>query len=117
VTLLAAAPAAAQSGWSMIGQREVSAEADRDTIDVPVQEQHRQLMFCTERHLVHLLDADIRYRDGRTQHVRVRSRIAADGCGRTINLNGRNRDVASMDFTYEAASLAGQRALIQLYAR
>lgn len=115
--ILMAAPAAAQSGWSMIGQRDVGPEADHDTITVRVEEQHQQLMFCTERHAIRLLDGVIHYRDGRTQNVRVRTRLEADRCGRSIELAGRNKDVASMDFTYEVASLGGAQARVQLYAR
>lgn len=115
--VLMAAPAVAQSGWSMIGQRDVGPEADHDTINVRVEEQHQQLMFCTERHAIRILDGVIHYRDGRTQNVRVRARLEADRCGRSIELSGRNKDVAGMDFTYEAASLGGAQARVQLYAR
>jgi hypothetical protein len=108
-------PAVAQSGWSMIGQRDVDPEGRRHN-QCRV-EQHQRLMFCTERHAIRLLDGVIHYRDGRTQNVRVRTRLEADRCGRSIELSGRNKDVASMDITYEVASLAGAQARVQLYAR
>jgi hypothetical protein len=115
--ILMAAPAVAQSGWSMIGYRDVGPEADHDTITVRVEEQHQQLMFCTERHAIRIIDGIVHYRDGRSQNVRVRTRLEADRCGRSIDLSGRNKDVATMDFTYEVASLAGAQARVQLYAR
>ena len=115
--ILMATQALAQSGWSMIGQREVGPDADHDTINVPREEQHNQLMFCTEGHGIRLLDGTIHYRDGRAQAVRVRATLASDHCGRAIELSGRNKDVASMDFSFEVASLGGTRSKVQLYAR
>ena len=116
-SLFIAAQAMAQTGWGMIGQREVGADVDHDTITIAREEQHSQLMFCTEGHGIRILDATVYYRDGRAQPIHVRSMVGADRCGRPIELSGRNKDVASLDFNFETASLGGARTKVQLFAR
>ena len=110
-------PAAAQSGWMGIGRREVSDSVDRDTIRARGNAQYRQIMICVEQAPVRFHDVNVRYRNGRTQDVRLRSLIRAGGCTRFIDLRGRERDIDAVDFTYEAASLGRQRARVELYAR
>jgi len=117
-SLAAAVPALAQdSGWGMIGQRQVGIDVDHDSIPARAGEQYRQLMLCVERAPIQVLDVTVRYRNGANQSVRMRSRIADGRCSRGIDLRGREREVASVDFTYQTASLGGQRALVQLFAR
>jgi hypothetical protein len=115
---LIAAPAAAQSGWTMVGYAVLDggAAAGTGTIRTRWQAQFREIMFCAEDHAVHLTDATVRFRDGRTQNVRVRMRVANGGCSRMSNV-GRNRDIEAVDLSFDAASLEGQRARVQLFGR
>lgn len=116
IVLALAAPALAQSGWTAVGGRAVSGEAGRDTIAVRWQPQFREIMFCVEGRAVRLLDGTVRYRDGRSQSVRVRARIADGACSRMANV-GRNRDIATVDIAYDPASLEGGRTEVEVFAR
>jgi len=114
----AAAPALAQDrGWGMIGQREVSGGVDHDTIPARGGEQYRQIMFCVEDAPIRFRAVTIRFQGGTFQQATLRDRIAAGRCGGAITLRGRDRDVAGVDITYEAASLGGATARVQAYAR
>ncbi len=115
--LAMAAPAASQSGWTRLGQREVNDSVERDTIRARGSAQYRQVMICVEEAPVRFVDVVIRYRNGGTQDVRVRSLIRAGACSRDIALRGRTRDIEAVDFTYEAASLGRGRARVDLFAR
>ncbi len=114
----ATAPALAQDrGWGMIGQRQVSGGADRDTIPARGGEQYRQIMFCVEDAPVRFRAVTVRFQGGTSQQMTLRDRIAAGRCGGAINLRGRDRVVAGVDIAYEAASLGGGTAKVQAYAR
>jgi len=115
--LAIAAPAASQSGWTRLGQREVNDSVERDTIRARGSQQFRQVMICVEEAPVRFLDVVIRFRNGSTQDVRLRSLIRAGACSRDIGLRGRSRDIDTVDFTYEAASLGRGRARVDLFAR
>ena len=115
--LAVAAPAgAAETGWTRLGHREVNDQVERDTIRARGPAQWRQAMICVEQAPVRFLDVTIRYRNGGTQDVRLRSLIRPGDCSRFIGLRGR-RDIEAVDFTYEAASLGRGRARVELFAR
>ena len=114
----AAVPAVGQGGWVRLGEREVSDRAERDTIGAPGGRRYRQVRLCVDRHAVRIYDMDVRFRNGGNQDAAVRAVIPAGGCTRDIALRGRGgRDIASVAFTYEAASLGRERAHVRLYAR
>ena len=115
--LAIAAPAASQSGWTRLGQREVNDSVERDTIRARGSTQFRQVMICVEQAPVRFYELVVRYRNGATQNVRIRSLVRASDCSRNIDLRGRNRDIEAVDFTYEAASLGRGRARVELYGR
>jgi hypothetical protein len=116
--MIAAAPAAAQSGWTMIGQTAVAADASSGTITPRRSEaRHREIMLCVEDRPLRLNDVTIRFQDGRNQNVRLRARIVAGLCGRMIELSVRNQIVDAVEIAYDPVTLEGNRARVQLYAR
>jgi hypothetical protein len=116
--LAAASAAAAQSGWTGLGNRQVSDSVDRDTINVTRPGRWRQMMICVEEAPVRFLEVVVRYRNGGVQNVPVRSLVRVGRCTRDINLRGgSDRDIEAVDFTYEAVSLGGGRARVEVFAR
>jgi hypothetical protein len=111
------------SQWEVIGTRQVSFRTERDTIAVRGYERHRQIMVCVYNRPVRFLDMDVRFGNGRSQDVSLRSVIGAGQCSRPIDLNGRNRDIRSVSFAYK--SIPGfrqigrfaQPATVRVYAR
>ena len=113
-----AAPAIAQGGWTMVGQRDVTDRIDRDTITVEGRRRFTQVKLCVDRHAVRIRDFDVRFRNGGNQEVSVRDVVAAGACTRDIALAGNGgRDIVNVAFSYEAASLGRERAHIRLLAR
>ena len=119
VVLAVAAPAGAQrGGWRFLGEREVSDRVDRDVIAVRGDRRFNQIRLCVGRNRIRIYDLDVRFRNGGNQDVNVRSVIPAGGCSRNIALQGRGgRDITSIAFTYEAASLGRERSHIRVFGR
>jgi hypothetical protein len=111
-----AAPAGAQSGWTTIGRAAAEPEASTGTMQVRWNASFREGMFCVEGHGVKLTDAIVRLQDGSSKVVKVRETLADGGCSKPVVLP-RKADVASIDVGYDAASLRGAKAKLQLTAR
>lgn len=115
--ILLAVPAAAQVGWTELGRREVSDRVDRDTIMARGRQTYSQIALCVERTPVRFYDVVVRFGNGRTQNMPVRALVARGECTRRLDLRGRQRDIQSVAFTYEAASLGRRQGRVRLFAR
>jgi hypothetical protein len=119
--IMFAGPAIAQTQWTELGQREVSDRVERDTIRTSGpgrwQAQYSQIALCTERAPVRFHDVTVHFRNGRSQNVAVQSLVRAGACSDRYDLRGRDRDIAAVDFTYEAASLGRRTGRVRLFAR
>jgi len=111
------------SQWELVGSTQVSFRTERDTVRVRGYERHRQIMVCVYNKPVRFLDMDVRFGNGRSQDVGVRSVINAGQCTRAIDLNGRNRDIRSVSFAYKTIpgfrqiGRFAQPATVRVYAR
>jgi hypothetical protein len=109
-----ATPAAA---WTQIGVREVRDRTDRDVIVVEGPRQFERIKLCVYRNPVHFYDLDVRFANGGSQDVNLRSRINPGECTRAIDLNGDDRNIARVSMLYEETSWGRRRtATVRLYA-
>ncbi len=117
--LAVATPAAAQrGGWRLLGEREVSDRVDRDVIAVRGDRRFNQIRICVGRNRIRIYDLDVRFRNGGNQDVNLRAVIPAGGCSRNIALQGRGgRDITTVAFTYEAASIGRERSHVRVFGR
>jgi hypothetical protein len=114
----AAMPALAQDqAWMVLGERDVSAQADHHTLNVHAAYVSREIMFCVETSPVRLVSADLAYQGGETQTVQLSTRVRAGGCSRIFGLRGRNRQIDTIAFSVDAAQLGGATAKVQVLAR
>jgi hypothetical protein len=111
-----AVPVLAQPGMGMIGRRLVADTAERDTIPVTGSDHYGTLMICVDDAPIRFQEIVVRYKDGSARNVRLRALVAAGRCSREIELGGR-RELAGVEIAYQAASLGGGRALLQLFGR
>jgi hypothetical protein len=114
--LIVAAPAAAQMNWVQLGSREVSDRAERDLIPTQGGQIYNQIRLCVDRAPVRFGDVAVRYRNGASQNMSVHDLIERGRCTAPLDLRGRNRDIESVSFTYEAASLGRRTARVRLLA-
>ena len=115
--MVVAAPAVAQSVWVPIGSRDVTDRVDRDSIDVAGHGQFDQVRLCTNGSAIRFHDVDVRFRNGASQDLAVRSLVPRGACTEAFDLRGRERDIQTVAFTYEAASLGRRNGRVRLYAR
>jgi len=116
--LAIAAPAVAQRNWSLLGQRHVNDQAERDVIRVEGARRFSQIRICVADRAVQFYNVDVRFRNGGNQDIRLRSIIGADSCSGAINLRGgAGRDIDQVVFTYEARTLGRRGARVRLYGR
>ena len=116
VLVAGSAPAIAQSGWAQVGNSVAEAGAGTTSMTPTLDPRYRQVMFCVEGHLIRLNGATIHFEGGTQQTLQVRERVTAGGCSRMFSLNSR-RTIQRVEVAYDPATLAGNNAHVQLYAR
>jgi hypothetical protein len=117
LVLAACATPTPASAWTQIGVRDVRDRTDRDTIVVEGPRQFERIKLCVYRNPVHFLDVDVRYANGGHQDVSLRTRLNPGQCTRNIDLNGDDRNIASVSMLYEETSWRrGAHATVRLFA-
>lgn len=107
------APAAA---WEQVGQQQADGKRDRDTISVRGNDRYKQIRLCVERSPLRMRDLKVVYNNGAVQDVRVRRRFAPDSCTRAIDLQGKRRNVSSIEMFYDRKG-DGRPSGVKVYAR
>ena len=116
IVITADASAARRPRWELLGQRSVSDGVDHDTIAVTVAEgTFRALKLRVKGRAVQFRDMKIHFASGGDQDVDLRRTIPAGGESRVIDIRGRDRAVRSVEFWYDAQSLSGKPAEVELY--
>jgi hypothetical protein len=105
-------------GWELLGERTVSDGLDHDVIQVTAAKgDFKSLKLVVRGHAVQFRSMRIHFGDGSEQAVELRDVIPAGGESRVIDVEGRDRVIRSVAFTYDAQSRRGKRALIRLFGR
>lgn len=102
-------------GWELLGQRSVSDGVDHDTIVTAGQGTFRSLKIRVKGHAVQFRDMKIHFSNGDVQDVELRHVIPAGGESRVIDVEGRDRSLRSVEFWYDAQTILGKKAEVELY--
>jgi hypothetical protein len=113
--LAAAAPAAAGTGWTSVGSAKLDGSGAA-TAKLRWDGRFKEVLVCADGAAVKLGGATVRYRDGSTKAWKVRSRLAGGACLPELMVP-RGREIESIDFAYDPASLGGATSKITLAAR
>ena len=118
VTVAAPALAGPRHDWVLLGERIVTDRADHDVIAVTA----RRGDFVALKLKVFDRPVDfhamtVHFANGDTQDVELRDSIRAGGESRVIDLQGGDRVIRSIEFRYDAKSLAGKSARIKVFGR
>ena len=116
---LAAACASTGGGdWELLGRKEVSFIAERDTIEVGRAEgRFHALKLVVEGAPVEMRDIRVTFGDGSTFHPETRLVFAPNSVSRTIDLPGRGRIIRKIDFLYRKTSGIFRVATVTVYGR
>lgn len=118
--VLLASPATAGKalGWELLGERQVTDGLDHDVIAVTAAKgDFKSLQVRVKGHAVQFRSMRIHFGDGSQQDVELRNVIPAGGASRVIDVDGKDRVIHSVEFTYDAQTRRGKRALIRLFGR
>jgi hypothetical protein len=105
--------------WELLGEKSVSDRAEHDTLVVTgARGTFRALKLKVLDHGVQFRDMKVHFANGDTQDVELRRVIPAGGESRVIDIRGRgDRVIRSIEFRYDAQSLAGGTARVQVFAK
>jgi hypothetical protein len=110
------AAAARRPRWEFLGERTVTDRADHDVIPVTAARgTFRALKIFVKDRAVQFPDIKVHFADGETQDLAIRNVIPAGGESRVIDVRGRDRVIRSVEFRYDAQSLFGKSARVQLF--
>ena len=115
-TTVAASPQPLK-GWVLLGQRTVTDRADHDVIAVTkARGTFHQVKLTVQRAPVEFQRVVVHYGNGADQTLEMRSTIAAGGETRSIDLEGGDRVLSSVEFWYDA-NTRGRRAVVRLWGQ
>lgn len=101
--------------WTTIGYTTLGAGRDRDVIRVRGDDRHRQIRVCALNRSIEMRDLDVRFANGGRQDIRVRQVIRAGTCTAAKNLNGRRRNMQSVQIVY--SRIRGILPVVRIQAR
>jgi hypothetical protein len=101
--------------WTLLGTRNVADRTDHDSISLPGNRVFNRIRLCVYRNPIRFYDLQVRYRNGGVQDVSVRDFIGPGRCTRSINLNGRFRNIDRIDMTYEETSWRHRTATVRVF--
>ena len=104
-------------GWRVIGYKVVNGGRDTDWINTPGVHRYRQVRVCAFNSPLHMRDMDIYYANGGRQDVNTRDILRPGTCTRTIDLNGRGRDITRIRLKYGRLARGIQAPMVRVTAR
>jgi hypothetical protein len=115
---LAAAPAAAEYPWRMLGQRDLNVEGDgRQVIAVGSDRRFNTLRLCVSRQPILIREVAVRFREGGARTYQLGWTLQNMRCTGDIILPGGARELAEVTISYNPAGLSRRGARLQLHAR
>ena len=101
--------------WTLLGTRNVADRTDHDSISLPGNRVFNRIRLCVYRNPIRFYDLQVKYLNGGVQNVSVRDFIRPGQCTRSINLNGRFRNIDRIDMTYEETSWRHRTATVRVF--
>lgn len=110
--------AEAAQGWVKIATRKVNGAVDVDRIQVGQGwGTFRSLRFRVRGNALRLYDLRVRYANGATQDIPVRDVIPPGGQSRVLDLNGGERFIRYVQFTYGKPANGQGPTFVDLFGR
>lgn len=98
-----------------LGERVVTNKAEKDAIVVKGNDWFRKIQFETRRAGVEIFDLKVHYEGGNVEDIEVKSFIEPGSWSREIDLNGGQRRIEKVVFTYKASPKGRRQAVVRLY--
>ncbi|MBN2200181.1 MAG: hypothetical protein JW747_10075 [Candidatus Aminicenantes bacterium] len=107
-----------QSGWELLGRRQVNFSADRDTVVVTAARgSFTRLMIVVRDHALEMFNVKITFRNGDDFSPATRLVFGESTRSRVIDLPGGKRFVRKVDFNYESLGAGFDRADVEVWGK
>ena len=104
--------------WEKLGQRKVDYKLDKDEIYVTAREgRFTAIKLGVRKAAVNFHKVTVHYRNGATQNIKLKNRIAPGNATRTINLDGNRRIIKKVVFWYDTKNSGDQKAVVELWGK
>lgn len=114
----APAPAAANGGWTLLGQMTLSERSDRQVIALPGNRRYARLRVCALRRAVRLRDVEVVFGDNARQRIRFGETLDAGACSREAMLDGREpRRVRRIVLRYAEGAAQPPYPVVQVFGQ
>ena len=118
LTGLAAAPAAAEYPWRVLGQQDLNAAGNgRQVIGVGTGQRISAMRLCVSRQPILIREVAVRFREGGTRTYQLGWTLQNLRCTGDFVLPGGARELADVTVSYNPAGLSRRGARLQLHAR
>lgn len=99
--------------WSEIARLRVRQGVMWDSVQVPnYNQRYRRLMICAERNVVRLNRMDAFFNNGQRQTFHTPLTLRPGQCSRPMDLQGQDRRIRSLTFTYQGWNAAYRGAVV-----
>ncbi len=95
-----------KKGWHKIGETTVDFSRDRDEVMVVGADKFASLIFKVDDAPIDLIEIEVFYESGDSQHVKIGYPIKSPGQSKEIALNGGERSIKKISFLYKTISNA-----------
>jgi hypothetical protein len=103
-------------GWHKIGQITASFKMDNESIVVYGRDEFTKIKLKVTDAPIHIDRVQLFYEEGDMEEVSVASELQAGGETRVIDLNGTNKELEKVVFTYKTLpNYQGDKATVELY--
>lgn len=113
-----AGPIDPSAGWSRLGQRQVSFQAERDTISALGDGRFRHIMVLVKDADIEMFDLKVVFANGETFSPMTRFYFRGDTRTRVIDLPGDERVIRRVEFAYKSVKGGGDgQATVEVFGR
>lgn len=88
LTMIASSQAEAKQGWTVIATQTVGKGGDQDTVYIPDERKYSKVRICVYGRPIQLNSFSVRFHNGKTERLNVRSNFRPDSCSKAIDLRG-----------------------------
>jgi len=112
------APAQVIGNWEKLGERKVQFKSEKDVIKCSSKKSYTKLKIKVGEAPIEFDEVVVKYENGNSQEIRLRSEIPAGGESRVIDLPGNKRIVNEIIFKYRSKKgHKGGKATVEVWGR
>lgn len=111
-------PAQVIGNWEKLGERKVQFKSEKDVIKCSANKSYTKIKIKVGESPIQFDEVVVKYENGNTQDIKLRSEIPAGGESRVIDLAGNKRIIKEITFKYRSKKgHKGGKSTVQVWGR